>query len=187
MNASQSSPGLDPESQHFLAVTAPDESTLKHRIPGVRSVLVVLSSRGYVFDMAALRQKILLSYPGATVYFRNTQGDAIGPALSSGGVDLLVDFTGPGERQGWFYARKLRRQARVAVGRDAGLFRKKIYDRIARDSGKHPWPKDILARERAVHLEVLRLAGVTFYQTGDTPPDRGKITPLELPPMQKLA
>ena len=44
---------------------------------------------------------------------------------------------------------------------------------------------DLLDRERVVQKHVLELAGIAFVQAGDTPPDRGKITPLELPPLAR--
>jgi hypothetical protein len=176
----------DPESTLFLARMAEQEKTKSNRVPGVRTVLVVLSSAGLVYDVESLRQKVLLSYPDAAVFFLTTLGKPIGlPA--PGHVDLLIDLTGPRQRQGWFYARKLRRSARVAVGRNAGLFRKKIYDRVFDDKAKlAALPREVLERERLVQKEVLALAGVAFVPAGDSLPDRGKITPMELPPFAKL-
>jgi hypothetical protein len=113
-------------------------------------------------------------------------GKPLGP-VAPNKVDLLIDFTGPGQRQWIFRARKLKRMARVSVGRNAGLFRKSIYTKVF-DEKAMPvdQPLDVLSRERKVQREVLRLAGIAFVQAGDTPPDRGKLTPLELPPMQRL-
>jgi hypothetical protein len=177
---------VDAESDHLLASMAELEQTRTHRVPGVRTVQVVLSSAGMVFDVEALRQKILLSYPDAAVFFLTTDGKPIGAAAPSQ-VDLLVDFTGPGERQGFLYAKKLRRRARVTVGRNAGWFRKKIYDRVYDEKTKmSELPREVLARERIVQKAVLELAGVAFVPAGDTAPDRGKITPMELPPFAKL-
>src|SRR3954467_1284185 len=177
---------LDSESTAFLTTLMTEEQVKAHRIPGVRTVLIVLSAAGMVFDIEALRQKVLLSYPDSTVFFLTTLGKPIGSPVPKQ-VDLLIDFTGPGQRQGWFFARKLRRMARAAVGRNAGLFRKRIYDKIydekAPTSSLSP---DVLERERQVQKRILNLSGVAFVQYGDTPPDRGKSIALELPPMLRL-
>lgn len=156
------------------------------RIPGVRTVLVVLSAAGMVYDIESLRQKVRLSYPEAAVFFLTTQGKPIGVAPPQQ-LDLLLDFTGPRQRQGLFFAKRLRRMARVAVGRNAGLFRARIYDRVfdeKADSSRVP--SEMLARERLVQKEVLALAGIAFVQAGDTPQDRSKSIALELPPMRKM-
>jgi hypothetical protein len=177
---------LDPQSKVFLQRMIDREKVKGQLIANIRTVLVVLSSRGMVFDMESLRQKILLTYPEAAVFLRNTDGKTIG-AASPAHVDLLIDFTGPGQRQGWFYAKTLRRLARVAVGRNAGLFRKKAYDRVFDEKSQMATlPRELLERERLVQKEVLGLAGVAFVPVGDTPPDRGKSIALELPPMQRL-
>lgn len=152
----------------------------------MRTVLVVLSAAGMVYDVEALRQKVLLAYPEAAVFFITTVGKPIGPAAPQN-VDLLIDFTGPRQRQGLFFPKRFRRCARVAVGRDVGVFRKRIYDRVY-DEGRNAskLPADTLARERIVQREVLKLAGIALVQSGDTPPDRGKVIATELPPYSKL-
>jgi hypothetical protein len=178
--------GVDRESEACLVQVAEQQDVIANRVSGVKFVLVVLSSYGIVFDREALRQQILLSYPDAVVFFQTTDGQAIGP-LPPEGIDLLIDFTGPGQRQGWFYAKKLRKLARVTIGRNAGLFRKKIYDRIFDEKvNLDSLPQEALARERIVQKKVLALAGVMFVQAGETPPDRGKFIALELPPMQRI-
>jgi hypothetical protein len=177
--------GLDPESKAFFERMAEYEKVRANKVNGVRTVLVVLSSRGVVYDIESLRQKILLSYPEAAVFFLTTLGKPIG-ANAPERVDLLVDFTGPRQRQGLFYARKLRKLARVAVGRDAGFFRKKLYDRVFDEKSNSKLPTDPLKRERIVQRQVLEMAGVAFVPMGDVPPDRGKLTPLELPPLAKV-
>lgn len=159
-----------------------------HLIPGVRTVLVVLSARGMVYDTHALRHEVRQSYPDATVFFCTTQGSPVG-AQAPSFVDLLIDLTGPGQKQSLFYARKLRRRARVVVGRNAGLFRKRIYDRVFDEKAKPAvaqLPVDSLNRERVVQKEVLGLAGVSLAVTGETHPDLGKSIALRLPPMLKL-
>ncbi len=177
----------DPQSKVFLQRMIDREKVKGQLIANVKTVLVVLSSRGYVFDTEALRQKILLTYPEATVYFRTTDGKAAGQSAPSR-CDLLIDFTGPGQRQGLFYSKKLRRMARVAVGRNAGFFRKGSYDRVFDEkANRDSLPTELLARERVVQKEVLGLAGIAFAPVGDTPPDRSKEIALELPPMKRLS
>jgi hypothetical protein len=176
----------DPESSQFLARMGEQEKTKSNRVPGVRTVLIVLSSAGMVFDVESLRQKVLLSYPDAAVFFLTTQGKSIGTPPPAH-IDLLVDFTGPGQRQGLLMARKLRRMSRVAAGRNAGFFRKKIYDRVYDEKAKaSELDSEVLVRERQVQKEVLAMAGIAFVPAGDTAPDRGKLTPMESPPYSKL-
>lgn len=177
---------VDPQTGFYLQRMAEQERTRANRVPGVRTVLLVLSAAGMVYDVESLRQKILLAYPDSAVFFVTTMGKPIGAAHPPQ-VDLLIDFTGPRQRQGLFYAKRLRRVARVAVGRNAGFFRKKGYDRVYDEKAKDAHvPAESLARERWVQKRVLELAGVAFVPAGDTPPDRGKITPMELPPFAKL-
>lgn len=186
MNDMQQHESSDPESKAFLTLMAEQERMRNNRVPGVRTVLVVLSSAAMVFDVESLRQKIHASYPDAAVFFQTTLGKWIG-SQAPHKVDLLIDFTGPRQRQGLFHSRKLRRMARVAVGRNAGLFRKRIYDRIYDEKSKDlNLSSEVLTRERFVQREVLGLAGVVFVQTGDTHPDRGKTIALELPPLARL-
>ena len=177
---------IDSESQAFLTIMGEQERLRNQRIPGVRSVLVVLSSAGMVFDLDSLRQKIKLGYPEATVYFMNTQGQAVDTLLPSH-IDLLIDFTGPKSRQGVFFAKRLRRMARVAVGRNVGLFRKRIYDRVLNEKADSKQTStDSLERERKTQRNVMALAGIAFVQSGDTPLDRAKTIALELPPMSHM-
>jgi hypothetical protein len=172
---------LDAESEGLLKLFAEQEKVRANRVPGVRTVLVILSSRGMVFDVDAIRQKVLLAYPDSAVFVQTTRGKAIG-AEAPHSVDLLIDFTGPRQRQGLFAAKRFRRMSRVAVGRNAGFFRAKIYDRVfdERKDGGGELPRDLLARERAVQKKVLELAGVALARQGDTPPDRGSSIALEL-------
>jgi hypothetical protein len=174
----------DPDSQAFLARMAEAERVLSNRVPGVRTVLVVLSAAGIVYDIESLRQKVHLSYPDAAVFFQTPGGKGVG-AIAPKQVDLLVDFTGPGQREPFFFARRLRKNARVAVGRTSGFLRKRIYDKVY-DEKAHSaeLPREMLARERVVQKEVLHLAGVAFSPSGDTGLDRGKTIALELPPMR---
>jgi len=175
----------DAQSQEILAAMNEQDQVKTSRIAGVRTVLVVLSSKGIVFDVHALRHEIRLAYPDATVFFRTTDGQPIG-AAAPGYVDLLVDMTGPGQRQSWFYSRKLRRGSRVAVGRCAGLFRKRIYDRVFDEKSQSGLPYETLEKERFVQKKVLELAGVAIVPTGETHPDLGKSIALGLPPMLRI-
>jgi len=167
----------------YLSALERTQRLRDQRVPGVRTVLVVLSSRGMVYDMESLRQHILLAYPDAAVFFRNTAGKAQG-APSPKQVDLLLDFTGPGQRQWFLFPRKLRKMARFAVGRNAGIFRARLYDRIFDENAlDQSDPAQILDRERKVQTEVLALAGVPMVPAGNPTADRAKTIALELPPL----
>ena len=179
--------GLDPESEAFLKRIAEQKQVLNQRVPGTKTVLVVISARGMVYDIESMRHKIVQAYPEAQVFFRTTLGIAVGQK-SPKKVDLLIDCTGPRQRQAWFHDRALRKIARMAVGRNAGMFRKKIYDRVFDESTQEAeLPRDVLARERYVQRKVFESAGVTITQQGDVGPDRGKTIALELPPYQALS
>lgn len=176
----------DPETSALLKLLEDQEAIRKNKLPSVRTVLAVFSSKGMVFDPDALKQKIVMTYPDATVFFLTTTGQAIGPK-APGKVDLLIDFTSPGSRQGWFYARKLKRMAKFTVGRNAGLFRKSIYNRIVDEKKMgSDLPADLLDRERLVQRKVLELVGITIAQKGDAGPDLGQSIALDLPPMARL-
>lgn len=162
------------------------EDVLSQRIPAVQTVLIVFSSRGMVFDRDSLTQKVKWAYPNAQVFFLTTRGKRLGPKAPKQ-VDLLLDFTGPGQKQGFLLARKLRRMARFAVGRNAGFFRKRIYDRVFDETSKPgALPKELLQKERFVQRKLMGMAGVALVQAGTTPEDKGKSIALELPPMQRL-
>lgn len=174
---------MDTESASALAIMGEQDRFRNSRIPGVRTVLIVLSARGLVYDTEALRQKVLLAYPEAAVFFVSTQGKALGASCPRE-VDLLIDFSGPGQRQKLFFAKKLRRMARVAIGRNAGLFRKRIYDRVFDESSATAaLSGEMIERERQIQREVLHLAGIALAQAGDTPVDRAYSIALGLPPM----
>lgn len=155
-----------------------------NRVPGVKTVLVVLSAKALTYDIDALRMKVMQAYPDSAVFFRNTSGRMIG-IHSPQKVDLLIDLTGPGQRQPFFYAKKLKGSARFAVGRNAGLFRKKVYDRVFDEKGEHQGslPRDMIDRERFVQKQVLALAGVADVPAADATPDLGKKIALTLPKM----
>ncbi len=177
--------GLDPDTSSLLAKIERERQAAKNQFKGVKTILVVLSAKAMVYDTESLRQKILLVYPDAAIFFLTTLGKPIGSSAPRR-VDLLIDFTGPGQRQGWFYALGLRGRARICVGRNAGLFRKRRYDRVVDEKARKDLPGEMLARERVVQREVLQLAGVPMALTGEVPPDRGKQIALELPPMKRL-
>jgi len=177
---------IDQESQAGLVRMAQQEDILSNRVPGVKFVLIVISARGIVFDPGALRQKVIVSYPDAVVFFQTVLGTTIGMAPPQE-VDLIIDLTGPGERQCWFYAKKLRRMARVVIGRNAGFFRKKIYDRVFDEKAiKDSLPVQTLDRERFVQKKLFQLAGVPFLPAGEVSLDQGKSIALELPGMQRF-
>ncbi len=181
-----SSQVLDLQSELCLTQVVEQDQILKNRVPNVKFVLVVLSAKGMVFDLGAMRQKIVLSYPDAAVFFLNTSGNPMG-LVAPDQVDLVIDLSGPGQRQGFFFARKMRKWARVVVGRNFGLFRKRLYDRIFDEKENASLiPHEMLQRERFVQKKVLNLAGVALVQAGDTPRDQGKTIALELPSMQHL-
>jgi hypothetical protein len=175
----------DPDTQALLVKIEQERQIAKNVFKGVKTILFVLSSRAMAYDTESLRQKVLQVYPDAAVFFLTTLGTPIG-AVAPRRVDLLIDFTGPGQRQGWFYALSLRGRARIAVGRNAGLFRKARYDKVINEKSRTDLPSELLARERVVQREVLQLAGVPMALTGEVPPDRGKQIALELPPFKRL-
>lgn len=173
----------DPETQKSLSSLSDYEKLAANQIKGVRTVLVVLSAAAMVYDVDALRQKILMAYPEATVFFRTTSGKPLGIG-SFKSVDLLIDLTGPGQRQPWGYARKLRSMAKFAVGRNVWFYRKRKYDRVFDEKSKNvKLPHDPLDRERFVQRHVLALAGVPVVPTGEATQDRAKSIALDLPPL----
>ena len=177
---------VDAVSEGFLVRLAHEEKVKSACFPGVRTVLVIFSATGIVFDQVSLQQKIRAAYPGALVFFRTTAGHPVGKTVS-GQVDLLIDLTGPGAHQGFFFARKLRRLARISIGRNAGIFRKRIYTKVVDEKSRMATlPKDSLARERVIQREVLAAAGIALEQTGEVPADQGKTIAIHLPPLTKL-
>jgi hypothetical protein len=156
-----SSATLDRDTESVLARLSEQEMVRANRIPVVRTVLVSLSSEGMVYDVESLRHKILSTYAEAAVFFQTTKGRPLGaPAPQQ--IDLLIDFTGPGQRQCYLHAKRLRRRARVTVGRNAGLFRKRIYDRVSDEQVKEQTlMMDLLEYEREIQRKVLELAGIS--------------------------
>ncbi len=178
---------LDDESDICLKQMIQPAPILSNRLEGVKFVLVVLSSKGMVFDLGALRQRIVQAYSDSMIFFQTSSGKALGP-VAPHKVDLLIDFVGPGQRQGFFHANCLRRRARFAVGRHAGCFRKRIYDRIYDEFGNDSTcPSELLQRERYVQKQVLALAGVLFIPNAEPTSDRSKTIALELPNLQRLS
>lgn len=170
------------DSQFYLDLLAQQERLKSNRFAGVRTVLVVLSSAGMAYDVDGFRSRIQGAYPESAVFFVTTRGHALG-AVSQGQVDLLIDLTGPGQKQGLFFARKMRSKARFAVGRNAGFFRKRTYDRVVDDrSIQKSGP---LAHEHEVQRQVLALAGVAATPHAESARDRGKLIALELPPLAR--
>jgi len=174
----------DSDTVSTLKLLGDRHKTEANRIQGVRTVLVVLSTQ-YVFDVDSLRQKILLGYSDAAVFFVTTSGKPLG-VRSPKSVDLLIDLTGPGQRQGWFFAKRLRKLVRIAIGRNAGFFRKSVYDKIFDEKAESKnLPSDPNEKERQVQRKVLELAGVPFVRSGNPTPDRAKSMALDLPALNE--
>lgn len=171
----------DIESERSLQSLADQEKLRKNQVENVRAVLVVLSGVSVAYDMDALRHKITRVYNNAGVFFESTIGKPLGLARPER-LDLLIDLTAPGQREGLFRARKLRKLVRFAVGRDAGWFRKKVYDRVI-DESDLAKDKDLLHRERVAQRRVLEAVGVGIVPQGDTTEDRAHVIALELPPL----
>ena len=171
---------VDQESGRSLQKMDESRKALASRFQGIQNILVVLSSRGIVYDVQALRQNILHAYPQARVFFDTPLAKH---RASWGTVDLLIDFTGPGERERFCQAKKLRAMARIAVGRNAGWYRKKIYDFVYEETQRS---KQLLEQERFVQKQVLSLAGVAWIPSGVPLPDEGASIALGLPSMQGL-
>ena len=175
----------DQDARDYLAQLEERERTKANHVPGVQKVLVVLSTTGLVFDTESLRQMILYAYPEAAVFFRTTSGKALGVEAPKQ-VDLLIDLTGPGQRSPLLYAYRLKGMARFSVGRNAGLFRARIYDRVYDEKPiLSRLPRNTLDRERVVQREVLALAGVAMIAMAHATPDRGKEIALDLPPLSR--
>jgi hypothetical protein len=151
--------------------------------PNVKSVLVVLSSRSMAFDLSALRNFITHAYPGSAVFFISTSGDRVGVSGPSQ-VDLVIDLTEPGARQGFFFASSMRRRGKFAVGRVGGFFGRKRYDRLYDESKDTTLPTDYMEHERFIQRKVLELAGISIVKQGGVTVDLGKDIALTLPPMQ---
>ncbi len=143
------------------------------RFTGVKTILVVLSSRSQTIDNESLRHHITLAYPEAAVFYTSVSGIPVG-VDSPQAVDLVIDFTPPGARQHWGFARKMRKASRYCVGRDAGLFyRRNFYDRVYKDL-RTDSIKDFHERERTAQRQVLELAGVAITKQSGVGPDLGK-------------
>lgn len=156
----------DPETLKSLSEMTEFEKVKANHIPNVKSVLVVFSARGIAYDRDSLRHLITVSYPDAVVFFEDTAGSPMGPK-APGPVDLLLDFTGPGQQQGLFAARKYRGRARVCVGRNAGLFRKSVYDRVFDEKAAGvALPVEVTDRERMIQRKLLEMAGVAVAPAG---------------------
>ncbi len=144
------------------------------KFTGIKSVLVVFSSKAMSFDQGGLRNLITHSYPGAAVFFISTSGDPVGVAGPEQ-VDLVIDFTAPGSRQMPFFASRMRSRGRHVVGRNAGWFyRASRYDRVYDDRKDASGPSDYLESEAHAQRAVLALAGVALVRHGGTTPDRSK-------------
>lgn len=175
------------DSNYYLSLLAEQERLAAKRVAGVRTVLVVLSAAGMAYDVEGFRQKIVAAYPDAAVFFVTTRLKALGTPMPSS-VDLLLDLTGPRQRQHILAAKRLRRLARLTIGRNAGLFRRRIYDRVFDEKSAthaHLATLGTLAREREVQKQVLALAGIALAPHAVSAADRGQSIALELPPLNR--
>lgn len=166
----------DAETRAALTQLSEINRMASNRVSGVKTVLVVLSSKAMPFDVESLRQKILMGYPDSAVFFETTSGKAIGVHAPKK-VDLLIDLTGPWERQWFTRPKKLRRQSRVAIGRNAGFFgiRKRCYDKVYDEKKEiKALPPLRFDRERLVQTHVLALAGIVLVPVGDATVNREK-------------
>ena len=148
----------------------------------VRAVLVILSAMGMVYDRDAIRQKMLLVYPNAAIFFNNPNGTPCGVS-SPQYVDVLIDLTAHSHKQSWWYVRNLRRMARFAVGRDVGLFRRKLYDRVVAQDKNQNKSSDWFESECRIQKQLFALAGISLDASGDTTYDLSRTIALELPPL----
>ncbi len=156
------------------------------KIHKVSSVLVILSSRGMVFDIHSIRQKVTNTYPGSHVYFKTQLLKSLGEP-SPTHVDLIIDLTGPNQRESFCLPWKLSKIGKLIVGRNTGWLRKKFYHRLVTEELINHLPTQLLERERLIQKKVFQLAGVPFLDKGENPlPDLGKTIALELPGLQKL-
>lgn len=150
----------------------------------IKNILLVLSSRSIGYDQAALRNFVGQAYPGSAVFFISVSGDPVG-ATAPDRVDLTIDFSPPGARQGFWFAWNIRRRSRFAVGRSVGLWvRNKQYDRCyneRQDQINGTLPKDFIEAEVWVQKKVLFLAGVAVNRQGGVVPDRSKTIANDLP------
>lgn len=149
---------------------------------GVKSVLVVLSSRAMLFDPSSLRNLISHAYPGAAVFFISTSGDSVG-VEGPRNVDLILDFTEPGARQGFWFPLRLCSRGTYSVGRKGAFFRKR-YDRLFDEKADSSLSRDYIERERGVQRKVLELAGIPVVKQGGVTLDRSHEIASTLPPLQ---
>lgn len=173
-------------SEFYLQLLQEQEKIKKNRIPGVKSVLFVLSYKGMAYDRDALKQKTHLSYPESTVFFAATSGKAVGPGYPEV-VDLVIDFTPGGSWRNIFAPRKFKQMAKSIVGRAGGPFRARIYDRVFDEEKNADVVRlDGLHREKEVQKRVLEMAGIAMIPVGETPRTIEKELPLKLPSMKNL-
>jgi hypothetical protein len=178
--------GVDLETAHSFKLLEERQEAEKNRLTNIKNVLVVLPATAMAFDRDALRFFILQAYPNAHVIFWSASGQTLGNSPRTNQVDLAIDFSAPGQFQGIFFARKIKRLAKTTVGRNAGLFRKRIYDRVFDETAilnqaKHT--TDTFYREMQIQKKVLALAGVACIPAANTTSDRSKMIALELPPL----
>lgn len=165
-------------SSFYLKTLEERRAVEKNKFENIKNILVVLSAGGMVFDVNALRLHIKNTYPQAVVFFQTTAGTILSPKTPDhpkDNYDLLIDLTGPRQKQGIFYSKKLKKISRFQVGRNAGFFRKNIYTRIFDEKPiMSQLPKEIFERERIVQKEVLSLAGIALMPASTITADLAK-------------
>jgi hypothetical protein len=151
---------------------------------GVKTILVVLSSRAMAFDQSGLQNLITHAYPGAVVFFISVSGDPVGVGAPSK-IDLVIDFTEAGARQSVRFALRMRRLGKFVVGRKTGWFyRASRYDRVYDAGADRNCPRDYLEGEAWAQKRVLELAGIEVVRHGGVTRDLSKEIASTLPPMQ---
>jgi hypothetical protein len=150
---------------------------------GIKTILVVLSSKAMAIDIPGLRNLLVRAYPRSAVFFISTSGQPVGNMAPSE-VDLVIDFTPPSARQSMLFARQMHAKSKFTVGRETGWFyRKKFYSRVysaISDQKSGRVPTDYLASEAFYQKKVLELAGVEILNEGGVVPDRSKDIALDL-------
>jgi len=171
---SETDSSIDKETEEVLNFLQKNEKVRFARLPAVRTVFVVLSASGMPFAIDGIRRKILLSYSDAAIFFCTACGNPIG-LKAPRQLDLVIDFSGSGQRQPLLFPKKLRRMSRVVVGRKFGLLRPRLYDRLLNEKEKpNQLPKDYFERERYIQTQILALAGVAMSHIGELCLDRSK-------------
>ncbi len=171
----------DSVSLFHLAQIAESQQVSHSCFEKVIFILVILSAKGMPYSIEFLMKIILCSYPNSVIFFQTTSGQMI-KAKTPEKIDLVVDFTGPRQRQKKILPRQWKNMTRFIVGRNWGSFRKHYYDRVLNEASNHFYlPEKMLQYEKWVQRKVLGLAGIGWAQTSEIPKDQGKTIARTLP------